>query len=105
MTPIATISIAFAAIRGIAAAAVVFSTTAMTATEASAYSLQVKLACASDYYSLCSQHALGSPAVRQCMRDSGPQLSKRCVGALIASGEVSQAEVDRRSASRSASLR
>lgn len=68
------------------------------ATQASAVSLSVKMACASDYYSYCSQHNPGSPGVRQCMRANGPQLSKRCINALVGAGEVSKAEVDRRRA-------
>ena len=99
MTPLATISITIAAVRGIAAAAVVIGTTVLSTSEASAYSIQVKMACASDYFSHCSQHALGSPALRQCMRAAGPELSKGCVKALVSAGEVSQAEVERRSAS------
>jgi hypothetical protein len=99
MTPLATLSVTFAAVRGVAAAAFVFGTTALKTDDAAAYSLQVKMACASDYFSHCSQHAVGSPEVRQCMRAAGPQLSKRCVTALVASGEVSQTEVSRRSAS------
>ena len=66
--------------------------------QAGAVSLGVKLACASDYYSYCSQHAPGSTAVRQCMRSHGPQLSNRCINALISAGEVSKIEVDRRRA-------
>lgn len=72
--------------------------TAALTTQAGAVSLGVKMACASDYYSYCSQHAVGSPAVRQCMRANGPQLSKRCITALIGAGEVSKTEVDRRRA-------
>ncbi|WP_295556891.1 hypothetical protein [uncultured Hyphomicrobium sp.] len=68
--------------------------------QAGAVSLGVKLACASDYYSYCSQHPVGSTAVRQCMRSHGAQLSKRCVSALIGAGEVSQAEVNRRRAAK-----
>ena len=66
--------------------------------QAGAVSLGVKLACASDYYSYCSQFPVGSPAVRQCMRLHGPQLSSRCVNALIAAGEVAKSEVDRKRA-------
>jgi hypothetical protein len=54
----------------------------------------------SDYFSYCSQHAVGSSALRRCMRNAGPRLSKRCVNALISAGEVSQREVSRRAASR-----
>jgi hypothetical protein len=81
------------------AAALTFAALSFTVTEASAVSGRVKLACASDYFAYCSQHAVGSPGVRQCMRANGEKLSKRCVNALIAEGEVSEAEVARRAAS------
>lgn len=86
-----------AAIRSALVAAVV---SAALTTQAGAVSLGVKLACASDYYSYCSQHPVGSMAVRQCMRSHGPQLSGRCINALIAAGEVSKSEVDRRRAAK-----
>ncbi len=73
--------------------------TSMT-TNASAVSLRVKLACAADYYSYCSQHSPDTPGVRQCMRAVGSKLSKGCVNALISAGEVSQTEVDRRRAAK-----
>jgi len=72
---------------------------AVSAGEAGAVSGRVKLACASDYFAYCSQHPVNSPGVRQCMRDNGERLSKRCVNALVAEGEVSEAEVARRAAS------
>lgn len=65
---------------------------------AAAVSIGVKMACMTDYLSHCSQHAVGSPGVRSCMRNVGSRLSKRCVNALISAGEVTQAEVDRRRA-------
>lgn len=68
--------------------------------QANAVSLSVKLACASDYYAYCSQHGVGTPGVRSCMRANGPRLSNRCVNALIGAGEVSRAEVNRRRAAR-----
>lgn len=91
-----------------ASARAVFAAMALTvglSSQAGAVSLGVKLACASDYYSYCSQHPVGSSGVRQCMRSHGPQLSKRCVNALISAGEVSQAEVDRRRAALKAKSR
>lgn len=72
--------------------------TAFTVTEAGAVSARVKVACASDYFAYCRAHAVGSPGVRQCMRAAGAKLSKRCVSALVASGEVSAAEIARREA-------
>nr|MCU0731777.1 hypothetical protein [Hyphomonas sp.] len=67
-------------------------------TEAGAVSARVKVACASDYFAYCKAHAVGSPGVRQCMRAAGPKLSKRCINALVASGEVSASEVAKREA-------
>lgn len=72
--------------------------TAFTVTEAGAVSARVKVACASDYFAYCRAHAVGSPGVRQCMRSAGPKLSKRCINALVASGEVSASEVAKREA-------
>lgn len=69
----------------------------VTTGSASAVSLRVKLACASDYYRHCSAHSPDSPGVRQCMRAVGAGLSKGCVNALVSAGEVSAAEVARRS--------
>jgi hypothetical protein len=66
--------------------------------QAEAVSLRVKLACVSDYRSLCGQYASDSPEVRQCMRAAGEKLSSRCLNALIAAGEVSEEEVARRAA-------
>lgn len=89
---IATVRI-FPPVRAVLAA---FVLTGALATQAGAVSLTVKLACANDYYAHCSQHAPGSVGVRKCMRAHGSQLSQRCVSALITSGEVSKAEVNRR---------
>lgn len=68
-------------------------------TQAGATSLAVKMACASDYYAHCSQHDPDSPGVRKCMRAVGPNLSKRCINALIGAGEVSQTDIKRYKAS------
>ncbi len=70
------------------------------AAEAGAVSLAVQRACMSDYFAHCSRYMVGSPEVRSCMSKAGPKLSGRCVNALVAAGEVSKAEVSRRSASR-----
>ena len=67
-------------------------------TAASAVSMRVQTACASDFMAYCSQHDPDGPGVRKCMRASGLKLSKGCVNALIAAGEVSKAEVARRAA-------
>lgn len=61
---------------------------------AQAVGFRTQMSCAGDYYAYCSQHAPGSPGVRKCMRAAGPKLSKGCINALIADGEVSKAEVE-----------
>ena len=82
----------------ILAATVALSTVGFQANQASAASLAVQLACASDYYAYCSKHDPDGPGVRGCMRANGPKLSQRCINALISAGEVSKAEVERRAA-------
>ncbi len=69
----------------------------LPASEASAVSARVKLACARDYYAHCSRFSPNSPEVRHCMRAAGNSLSPRCVNALVAEGEVSEKEVAERS--------
>jgi hypothetical protein len=83
-------------------AVVLLTAVSLETTEASAVSPAVKLACMSDYLAYCSQHSIGSPGLRQCMSAHGETLSKQCVSALVAAGEVTAAEVDRR---RNAALR
>lgn len=80
------------------AVAIVLAGFATLSRDAFATSLAVQLACASDYYSYCSKHDPDGPGVRACMRANGARLSKSCISALVASGEVQQAEVDRRKA-------
>ncbi len=85
----------------ILAAAISFGSIAAGSTQASATSLAVQLACATDYYAYCSKHDPDDPdgpGVRGCMRAAGPKLSNRCVNALIGAGEVSKAEVDAKKA-------
>lgn len=59
---------------------------------AAAVSESVRDACMGDYFTYCSQHDVGSPALRRCMRTAGPKLSRGCVNALVAAGEI-QGEV------------
>ena len=58
------------------------------------------MACASDYYAHCSQHDPDSPGVRKCMRTVGKNLSQRCIGALVAAGEVPKSVVEKKVAAR-----
>ncbi|AGK57652.1 hypothetical protein HYPDE_29888 [Hyphomicrobium denitrificans 1NES1] len=62
---------------------------------ASAVGFLTQMNCASDYYAYCSQFQVGSKELRVCMRRAGPKLSKSCLNALIADGEVSKAEVEK----------
>ena len=66
------------------------------AAEADSYSKAVQQSCASDYKKYCGEYGLKSTGLRGCMDRNGNSLSKTCVQALVASGQVSQAEVDRR---------
>lgn len=63
-----------------------------SSTPAQAVSPAVKRACANDYFAHCSMHPVGSKAVRKCMRAVGPRLSKGCISALVAAGEVTAAD-------------
>src|SRR5690606_29146577 len=73
----------------------ILAATTLMASNAFAVSLRVKLACASDYYAHCSAYSPDSPQVRSCMRAVGRNLSRTCISALVAAGEVSAAEVTR----------
>lgn len=74
-------------------------TAALSALPASAVNPQVRAACANDYLSNCSAYDPESAQTRKCMRSVGYKLSKGCIAALVAAGEVSKGEVARRSAS------
>jgi len=64
--------------------------------DAGAVSPAVRSACTDDFLAYCGQHNPDSRAARACMRAHGPSLSKVCLNALIAAGEVSKKEVARR---------
>jgi adenylate kinase len=61
---------------------------AFSVNQAFAVSREVKIACRADYFAHCSMHSVGSPELRKCMHDVGPNLSRPCIVALIAAGEV-----------------
>lgn len=96
MTPIASLLSARAALTALVA----LTALAGANSDAHAINARVKMACAGDYFSYCSQHSPTSPAVRQCMRANGLKLSSRCVNALVAAGEVSASEVASRRAAK-----
>jgi hypothetical protein len=51
--------------------------------DASAVSQAVKDACRGDYQAYCSQHDVGSQALRDCMADAFDKLSEPCVAAIL----------------------
>ena len=55
---------------------------------ANAYSARVNSACERDYYRFCAKYSIGTPELRSCMIASRRSLSRRCVDALVAAGEV-----------------
>ena len=55
---------------------------------ANAYSARVNSACERDYYRFCGKYSIGTPELRSCMLASRRALSRRCVDALVAAGEV-----------------
>jgi hypothetical protein len=72
-----------------AAAAGVAALTAFAAgSTADAYSARVNSACERDYYRFCAKYSIGTPELRSCMLASRRSLSRRCVDALVAAGEV-----------------
>lgn len=96
MTPIRTKGAKSTAFRTAITAVLVSGAILSQMTEAGAVSPAVKVACLSDYLANCSAYSVGSPELRKCMRAVGTRLSTRCVNALVAAGEVSKAEVTRR---------
>lgn len=73
--------------------------------QASAASLSVQYACMSDYFRYCSNYDPDGPETRRCMDRNGHKLSQSCVNALVAAGEVSKSEVNRRSSRQTAGAR
>lgn len=51
--------------------------------------------CQWDYNKFCNQYGIGTELLDICFRQNGPNLSKGCVDALIAAGDVSKEYVDR----------
>jgi hypothetical protein len=60
------------------------------------YSKAVQKACANDYKRHCGSYGIETEALRLCMDRAGQKLTKTCVNALVAAGEVSKEEVERR---------
>lgn len=86
---------------GLLAGAALVAITALTGTataqaDTKKYSKAVQQYCNKDYKTYCGEYGLESNALRDCMNRNGGKLSKKCVDALVADGQISQAEVNRR---------
>jgi hypothetical protein len=68
--------------------AAVLAVFAGSVTVAGAVTERVKNSCSNDYYKFCPAYAVGSPALRQCMRSAGRKLSPKCINALVDAGEI-----------------
>ena len=73
----------------------ILATSLFVPTPASAVDGRVEMGCANDYMAYCSQHDPDGRGVRRCMRANQRKLSRACVNALVAAGEVSANEVAR----------
>ena len=54
--------------------------------------------CADDYRKFCHQWGLETKGLENCMRRHGDKLNNACIAALVQTGQVTQAEVNRRKA-------
>ena len=82
--------------KSVAAMLAVFAVTLALAPEpASAVTARIKRDCKSDYNRYCKKYELGSEGLRACMSRSIRKVSKRCISALVAGGEMTQAQANR----------
>ena len=58
-----------------------------------AVSQAVKQACSADYAAYCSDHKVGTPGLKSCMRAHRKMLSSPCINALGSSDEVTQDDI------------
>jgi len=62
---------------------------------------RLKQACRAEYFAYCSEHAVGSAGLRECMRAVEARLSHPCLKELVASGEASPGDIRRYKARKS----
>jgi hypothetical protein len=82
--------------------AAVFAVALLASASAYAVSEKVKSACRDDYFQHCSQYAVGSDELRQCMRKVGEDLSAPCLVALVEDGQITKEDVERHNAAKAA---
>lgn len=51
--------------------------------------------CKADYNRYCKKYAVGSEGLRACMSRSIRKVSNRCISALVAGGDMTQAQANR----------
>jgi hypothetical protein len=51
--------------------------------------------CKTDYNRYCKKYELGSEGLRACMSRSIKRVSNRCIAALVAGGDMTQAQANR----------
>ncbi len=51
--------------------------------------------CPNDYHQFCSEYGLGTEGLRACMSRNIKKVSHACVTALVAAGEMTQAQADK----------
>jgi hypothetical protein len=73
--------------------------------EAHAVSAGVKNACRNDYFEHCSQYAVDTEELRQCMRKVGENLSTPCLVALVQDGQITKEDVERHNAAKGTSVK
>lgn len=56
----------------------------------------VTSACSRDYKRYCKAYSIGTPELRRCMESNRRSLSRRCVRALVDSGQVPRKYARRR---------
>ena len=54
----------------------------------------VQDACAEEYHQFCNQYGIGSALLDMCFKQNARKMTKACVEALVAAGDVSQEYVD-----------
>jgi hypothetical protein len=51
--------------------------------------------CRADYNRFCKKYAVGSEGLRACMSRSIKKVSNRCISALVAGGDMTQAQANK----------
>jgi uncharacterized membrane protein YecN with MAPEG domain len=73
----------------------VVSVLVLLSTSAEAVTERQKRDCKADYNRYCKQYKLGTEALRACMSRNIRKVSSRCIAALVAGGDMTQAQADK----------